>query len=75
MQSSVTLPGLAVPIGVHGCLATRRCTELFLPGSLRTGRSGGTRVLPLVASPEPRIHNNMQDVCQPITQELRDVQR
>ena len=53
------MPGLAVPIGVHGCSATRRRVKLPVLVGLRTGHSGGTRVLPLVASIEPRIRDNI----------------
>ena len=56
--SSVTLPGLAVPIGVHGCLVTCWCMELSVPGGLGTGRLGGTKVHPLMAGLEPQIRDN-----------------
>ena len=46
--SSVTLPGLAVPISVRGCFATCRRTDLSVSSGLRAGHSGGTRVLLLI---------------------------
>ena len=48
-----------MPISIRDCLATCQCAELSVPGGLRTGRSGGTEVLPLMAGLESRIHDNI----------------